>query len=127
MRDKFKNLKFLIVEDNEWSIMFYKSAFKRTGAEILLATNGEQAVEIVKANPDIDIILMDINMPKMDGITATKAIKKMSPTIPLIIQTAYVLDFNEAQCYESGCDFFIEKPVRLTVLFEAINKLINKK
>lgn len=127
MTSEFNDLKILVVEDNESNIMFFKSALKRTGATLLFAGNGEQAIETVKENEDIDIILMDINLPKMDGLTATTEIKKTYPNIPIIVQTAYVLDFSESKCYEAGGDYFIEKPIRLNKLNAAIKELVNKK
>ena len=126
MSSDFSNLKILVVEDNESNIMFFKSALKRTGASLIIVVDGEQAIETVKNTDDIDIVLMDINLPKLDGLAATREIKKIRPTLPVIIQTAYVLNFKEAECYEAGCDFFIEKPIRLNVLNEAITKLVNK-
>ena len=126
MGSDFSNFTILVVEDNESNIMFFKSALKRTGANIIIAVNGEQAIENVKNIPDIDIVLMDINLPKIDGLAATREIKKISPSLPVIIQTAYVLNFKEKECYEAGCDFFVEKPIRLTILYKAINSLVNK-
>lgn len=126
MSSDFSDLKILVVEDNESNIMFFKSALKRTGANLIIVTDGEQSIEMVKKTPDIDIVLMDINLPEIDGIHATREIKKIRPTLPVIIQTAYVLDFKEKECYEAGCDFFMEKPIRLNVLNEAITKLVNK-
>ena len=127
MKKNWIDLKILIVEDTESSIMFYKSAFKKTGAELLIANNGEQAVEIVKTTPDIDIILMDINMPIMNGIEATRIIKSIRPDISIIIQTAYVLDYSRQESLEAGCSFFLEKPIRLKALYEAIEEQINTK
>ncbi len=125
MRPNLNGKKILIVEDTDANIMFFKSAFKRTGAELFIATNGEESIDIVKENPDIDIILMDINMPKKDGLATTTAIKSTNPEIPIIIQTAYVLNHSQENCFAAGADFFIEKPIRLTVLFDAIQALLN--
>lgn len=126
MSGEFTNLTILVVEDNDSNIMFFKSALKRTGASIIIAVNGEQAIESVKKDPLIDVILMDINLPKMDGLKATTEIKKLYPNIPIIIQTAYVQNFTVKQCFEAGADSFIEKPIRLSVLFETIQKFVNK-
>ncbi len=127
MTSQLKNKRILVVEDIVSSIMFYKSAFKHSGAEILIATDGKQAVDIVTNNPDIDIILMDIVMPEMNGLEATKKIKEISPHTNVIIQTAYVQKDTEYQSYEAGCDAFLEKPVSLTKLLNLVDKLINKK
>ena len=127
MKAEFSNLKILVVEDNESNIMFFKSAFKRTGATLLIALDGEQAIDIVITNPDIDIILMDIHMPKMNGLEAAKAIKTIDPNLPIIFQTAYVLDYKQKQCEEAGGDFFLEKPIRIASLYDSIKELIIKK
>ncbi len=75
MESNWSDIKILIVEDIESSILFFTSAIKRTGATILTAVNGKEAIEAVKNNPDIDIILMDIHMPEMNGLEATSTIK----------------------------------------------------
>jgi len=121
------NKKILIVEDVVSSILYYKSAFKHSGAEILIATNGRQAVDIIVKNSHIDIILMDIVMPEMNGLDATKKIKEISPDTSVIIQTAYVQKHTAYQCFEAGCDAFLEKPVSLTKLLNLVDELINKK
>ena len=127
MTVQLNNKKILIVEDVVSSIMYYKSAFKHTGAELLIATNGKQAVDVVNKIPDIDIILMDIVMPEMDGLVATKKIKEISPNTAVIIQTAYVQKHTEYQCYKAGCDAFLEKPVSLTKMLNLVDELVNKK
>ncbi len=127
MTIQLNNKKVLIVEDVVSSIMYYKSAFKHTGANLLIATNGKQAVDTINKNPDIDIILMDIVMPEMNGLDATKKIKEISPNTAVIIQTAYVQKHTEYQCYEAGCDAFLEKPVSLTKLLNLVDELINNK
>lgn len=127
MTDNWKNITILIVEDADTSIMFYKLAFKQTEATVLLATDGEHAVETVKDNPNIDVILMDIRMPKMNGLEATTAIKAINPDIAIIIQTAYVLDYTQEECFEAGCDTFLEKPINLATLISSIDDLIKKK
>ncbi|MFK5857085.1 MAG: response regulator [Bacteroidota bacterium] len=127
MTSKWNNATILIVEDVVSNIMYYKSAFKHSGANILLATDGEQAVEMVKSNPNIDIILMDIHMPKMSGLEASTIIREISPKISIIIQTAYVLLHTEAECIAAGADVFLEKPISLSVLHDIINDLMKNK
>ncbi len=117
----------LIVEDIESSIKFFEAAFKRTGANILIAYNGKQAIDTVKSNNDIDIILMDIHMPEMNGLKATAAIKAINPEISIIIQTAYVVDYSRDECIKAGCDMYLVKPVSLNSLFTSIDEFINKK
>jgi len=127
MENDWKGIKILIVEDVESSIMFFKSAFKLTGATILIALNGEQAIEVVKNNPDIDVILMDIHMPKMNGLEAASVIKSNNPNISIIAQTAYVLQHTAEESLNAGCDVFLKKPISLITLISTINDLIKKK
>jgi|TARA_B100001971_G_C18159209_1_gene520423 CheY-like chemotaxis protein len=127
MESNWSDIKILIVEDIESSILFFTSAIKRTGATILTAVNGKEAIEAVKNNPDIDIILMDIHMPEMNGLEATSTIKSINPNISIIIQTAYVMDYSAEVCIKAGCDTYIVKPVNIDTLFKSINDLIKKK
>jgi CheY-like chemotaxis protein len=127
MENDWKGIKILIVEDDKSSLMFFKLAIKQTGATILTAVNGEQAIETVKNNKDIDVIIMDIHMPKMNGLEATRIIKNINSKIGIIIQTAYVLEHTKEECYEAGSDIFIEKPMSLITLISSINDLLNKK
>lgn len=127
METNLSNVKILIVEDIDSSLKFFESAFKRTEADILVARNGKQAVDAVKKNPDIDIIIMDIQMPEMNGLEATVAIKAINPKISIIIQTAYVIDYSRDECLKAGCDIYLVKPLSLNTLFNSINELLNKK
>ena len=114
----------LIVEDNETSNIYFEAALRKTKANLIWAKNGMDAVDIVKESDDIDLILMDINMPKMDGIEATKIIKTLYPEIIIVIQTAFVLSGEERLCHDAGCDEFITKPIRLKYLLDTINRYL---
>ena len=114
----------LIVEDNETSNIYFEVALRKTKANLIWAKNGFDAVEIVKSNNSIDLILMDINMPKMDGIEATKIIKSLNPNIIIVVQTAFLLSGEEQMCQEAGCDEFITKPIRLKYLLDTIDRYL---
>lgn len=114
----------LVVEDTDTSIMYYKAALKKTKAKLFYAKNGIEAIDIVKVDGNIDLVLMDINMPIMNGIEATKEIKKINPHIPIIIQTAYVLNDERIRCFEAGCDGFMAKPVKIHQLITTIEELL---
>jgi CheY-like chemotaxis protein len=114
----------LIVEDNETSNIYFEVALRKTKANLIWAKNGFDAVEIVKINNSIDLILMDINMPKMDGIEATKIIKSLNPNIIIVVQTAFLLSGEEQMCQEAGCDEFITKPIRLKYLLDTIDRYL---
>jgi two-component system cell cycle response regulator DivK len=114
----------LVVEDTDTSVMYYKAALKRTNATLLYASNGQEAIDAVNKGEDINLILMDINMPIMNGIEATKEIKKISPKIPIIIQTAYILNDERIRSFDAGCDGFMAKPIKINQLFTTIENLI---
>lgn len=114
----------LIVEDTDTSIMYYKAALKKSKVHLVCADNGMQAVELVKQGNHFDLILMDINMPVLNGIEATKQIKSINPKIPVIVQTAYVLNDERIKSFEAGCDGFMAKPVKIQQLFDTIESLL---
>lgn len=120
----WKGKTVLIVEDNETSNIYFEAALRKTYATLIWAKNGLDAVEIVKNNAQIDLILMDINMPKMDGIEATRIIKSIHPEIIIVVQTAFILSGEERMCQEAGCDEFITKPIRLNYLLNTINRYL---
>ncbi|HZL08429.1 MAG TPA: response regulator [Prolixibacteraceae bacterium] len=115
----------LIVEDNEPSNIYFEAALRKTKAKLIWAKNGLDAVENVKRNKQVDLILMDINMPKMDGIEATRIIKSLFPEIIIVVQTAFILSGEERMCQEAGCDEFITKPIRLKHLLDTINRYLS--
>ena len=97
---------------------------KPTQSKILRATTGIEAVNICKLNDQIDLILMDVRMPEMDGYEATREIKKIRSKLPIIAQTAYAIEGEINESLNAGCDDFITKPINWQVLFEIINKHI---
>lgn len=115
----------LIVEDDESSFEYLKVVLKKTAQFILWAPNGEEAVELCKNNPDIDLVLMDINMPVMNGYDATKAIKEFRPNLPIIAQTAYAIAGDREKSLAAGCDEYISKPIRREDLLDKIKKLLS--
>ena len=114
----------LIAEDNEANYFLLKKALEKTKAEIIRAENGLEAVNIFKSRPDIDIILMDIRMPEMDGIEATTIIKEMNSDIPIIVQTAFTMSSEKEKSFKAGCDDYISKPVNVKELYATVCKHI---
>ena len=110
----------LIVEDNEISRFYFEAAVQKLNATTIWAKNGVEGVELFRLNKQIDLVLMDLNMPEMDGFEATKILKSMRPEIPVIVQSAYILSGEENRSFEAGCDEFLSKPIRLNMLIEAI-------
>ena len=120
----WKGKVILIAEDIFTSTRYYQAALKRTNSEILIAKNGQEAVEIVEENKNIDLILMDIHMPELNGFEATRKIKKINHNISIVMQTAYILSGEEEKSYEAGCDDFLTKPVDLNKLLSVVNNYL---
>ncbi|NOY49912.1 MAG: response regulator [Chlorobi bacterium] len=114
----------LIVEDTDTSVMYYRAALKKTKVKLVYADNGQSAVDLIESGSSFDLILMDINMPVMNGIDATKKIKEFAPQVPIIIQTAYVLNDERIRSFDAGCDGFMAKPVKIQQLFATMESLL---
>jgi len=119
----------LIAEDEEMNFMFLQEALKVTGIHIVWAKNGSEAVEMVKNTPEIDVVLMDIKMPDMDGYQATAKVKSFNPSIPVIIQTAMALTDNQGKTDAQNADFddFITKPISRTTLIKILSHFLKNK
>lgn len=117
-------LKMLIAEDNESNFILYENMLSGS-YEIIHAWNGEEAVQLYEQNTP-DVILMDINMPKMDGYEATAEIKRMNPNVPIIAVTAYAFATDKERMLESGFNGYVSKPINLTKLKEEINYVMRK-
>jgi two-component system, cell cycle response regulator DivK len=114
----------LIAEDEETNFLYLKTALSPTNINIIRAKNGKEAVEHVRINPLINIILMDIKMPEMNGLEATRGIKSFRKDIPIIAQTAFAMEEDRRNCSAVGCDDFLAKPIRYKVLIETISKFL---
>ena len=119
-----KEFTTLIAEDDEISFELYKIRLEELGMnlKIIHAKNGEIAVEKVKENPDIDLILMDIRMPVMNGYEATKKIREINKNIPIVAQTAFATIPEHHKVLEMGFNEFHAKPLKEEDLSNIINK-----
>jgi signal transduction histidine kinase/ActR/RegA family two-component response regulator len=115
----------LLAEDEPANIIYLEEVLKPTGARIFKALNGKQAVEIYKENPEIDIIIMDIKMPEMDGYEASEKIKSINKNVPIVSQTAYALPDEREKAAKAGIDDYLTKPIKPSVLLTVINKHLN--
>lgn len=113
----------LIAEDTESNYFFIEAFLERTHVNILWARDGLEAVEIFRKN-NINLVLMDIMMPEMDGYDATREIKAINPKIPIIAQTALALPDDEEKCYKAGCDYVLVKPINSEDLIASIRRFI---
>lgn len=116
----------LIVEDTETSNRFYNAALSRTNATLLWALNGNEALAQEEKNPNIDAILLDLNLPGMSGFEVLKTIRLKNKDVSIIVQTAYVLSGEEATCRELGASDFITKPIMLDHLLGTLRKHLMK-
>ncbi len=119
-----KKLKILIAEDDEVSEILLKYILEPFVKEILNVFNGEEAVETCKQNPDIDMVLMDIRMPQMNGYDATLQIRKFNKDVVIIAQTAFAMEGDREKALEAGCNDYISKPIQLDE-FKVILKKYN--
>ncbi|NJM15558.1 MAG: response regulator [Bacteroidales bacterium] len=120
----WSNRHILIAEDDKFSFKFLENYLRRTNVNIMHAETGRQAVELCMANPNIDLVLMDIQMPEMNGYEATTEIKKHCAQLPIIAQTANAIAEEKDKCFDAGCDDFVTKPINMKELFVKINKFL---
>ena len=118
-------LKILVTEDDQVNFYFLRVILTRAGHTIIHAITGTEAVVISRQNPDIDIILMDIRLPDMDGYEATREIRKFNPEIPIIALTAYAIEGDREKALEAGCTDYLAKPVKKEELIRTLNKYNN--
>jgi PAS domain S-box-containing protein len=120
-RKKTKPL-ILITEDDELNYEYFSIVLKTNGYKTLRALNGLEAVSLCRQNPKISIVLMDIKMPVLDGIEATRLIRKFKPEMPIIATTAHAQPGDEGRFLEAGCNDYLSKPVNKEKLLSLIRK-----
>ena len=114
--------RILVAEDNDSNYLLMTFILKNH-YEYFRAANGQEAVDKVSTEHP-DLVLMDLKMPIMDGLTATKQIKKMLPNLPVVALTANAFDSDRQQAMDAGCDAFLSKPVSATDCLQTIEKLL---
>jgi PAS domain S-box-containing protein len=118
-----EGLTILIAEDEDVNYLFLETLLSPMNWKLIRARNGQEAIELVKSNEGIHLILMDIRMPVMDGYLAAQAIKKIRPHLPILAQTAYANDY-EIEKYRGVFDDYMTKPLRIQVLKQKISKFL---
>ena len=124
--NKIKNLKVLIVEDDAISKLLITIAVKPYSREIIKVSTGVEAIEICRKIPDIDLVMMDINMPEMGGYEATNEIRKFNKNIVIIAQTANGMQSDHDNAIKAGCNDYISKPINISTLSKLICKNFKK-
>ncbi len=114
------SVKILVVEDDPISFMLLKEILKPTNYQVFHADNGRVGVDFMLHNQDVDLILMDVNLPVLNGHDATKEIRKFNTSVPIIAQTANAMAGDKEKAIEAGCSDFITKPIKAALLLEKI-------
>jgi len=120
--NRIKKLNIVIAEDDETSTMLLKIEVGPFSQKVLITKTGAETVEACYANPDIDLVLMDIQMPGMDGYEATRQIRQFNKKIIIIAQTAFALAGDKEKALEAGCNDYISKPINKDKLSGLIQK-----
>lgn len=118
--------KILIADDDNISVILLTNNLKEFNADILVARNGEEAIKVFMANPDIELIFMDIKMPNLNGYEATKQIKALNPKIIIIAETAFAMADDEKRAMEAGCDAYITKPINADKLKRMVRQMLGR-
>lgn len=119
---QIKKLKILIADDEIMAQKYLAEVLKKIQKEILYAETGLKAVDLCRNNSDIDLILMDLRMPDMNGYEATRIIREFNKEVVIIAQTAFGLLGDREKAIDAGCTDHISKPIKKGVLLELINK-----
>ncbi len=128
LKKQAANPLIMIAEDDETNFFYLNALLKfETNAQVIHASNGREAIDLFKTNPDIAIILMDIKMPEIDGLEATRQIKQLNKEIPIIGITAYSMSGDKERVLAAGCDGYISKPINKKNLLEKIEEYIDLK
>jgi PAS domain S-box-containing protein len=116
---------FLIAEDSILNYTFLEALFQRTKVKVLWAKNGREAVDMCRDHEEIDLVLMDIKMPILDGLEAIAEIKKFRSNLPIVVQTAYAMPEDRERSLAAGGDEYLTKPINVDELFGTISKFLN--
>lgn len=120
----FNGKNILIVEDVDSNFELLAIILMPTKSKIIRAGNGLEAVEICKDNLNIDLVLMDIQLPVLNGLDATMRIKKFRPELPIIAQTAFAMSEEKEACFVAGCNAYIAKPIRAELMLPVLSELL---
>jgi PAS domain S-box-containing protein len=122
-----KNSVILVAEDDDYNYKFIETVLSRADFKVIRAENGVEAVNICYNNSDVSLVLMDLKMPVMGGIEATRQIKNFLPNLPVIALTAFVSTDDEQEAFLCGCEEYIKKPVDRSHLLASVGDLLENK
>ena len=112
----------LIAEDEDSNFLYLEAVLHKTGVSLIWARNGEEAVKACQDNPAIDLILMDLQMPNINGYEAREQIKAFRPELPQVAQTAFAMADDEKRAMDAGFDAYISKPIRKSNLLTLVGR-----
>ncbi len=120
----WKDKTILIAEDEESNFLYLEAVLKKTGVNIIWARNGDEAITACQDNHGIDLVLMDLQMPILNGYAARDSIKALCPGLPQIAQTAFAMADDEKRAMEAGFDAYISKPIRKSNLLSMVARFL---
>jgi CheY-like chemotaxis protein len=116
--------KCLLVDDNKDVLIYLNRILLDTGINVMMARSGLEAVGIIQNTPDLDVVLLDMQMPEMNGIEVTREIRKIRKALPIIAQTAFIYEDDKDIILEAGCDACLIKPIRKEHLLTVMSGFI---
>jgi len=119
-----KKLRILIAEDDDVSFKYLSMVLSHFGPDMIRTSTGQEALEIFRITSQFDLILMDIKMPEMDGLTAIREIRKTDSEIPVIVISAYALKGDREKALEAGCNEYLSKPVKPEEILDVISRYL---
>lgn len=122
----WENRTILIGEDELINYRLLEVILLKTKVRLLHGKNGLQALDLYNQNPNVDLILMDIKMPEMDGYEVIREIRKHNSKVPIIAQTAYALEEEKTKSLEAGCNAYLTKPINKSELLNLIHSFFKR-
>lgn len=119
-----KPIRVLLVEDQKYNQLVLHKMIEALGIPVISVSNGKEAIETVKANSDICLVLLDLKMPVMDGYQTLHELRKINPGLIVVAETAYAMSGDRDRIIEAGFDDYLPKPITLEMLREIFNKYL---
>lgn len=122
--DEKRNPNILIAEDVESNFLYLKAVLSKLNANVFWAKNGIEVLDICEKEQKMDLVLMDLQMPDMNGYEATQILKKKYPGLPVIAQTAFAMSDDREKALDAGCDDYLAKPIKSKDLLNITEKYL---
>jgi two-component system, cell cycle response regulator DivK len=122
--DEKRNPNILIAEDVESNFLYLKAVFSKLNANVFWAKNGLEVLDICEKEEIMDLVLMDLQMPEMNGYEATQILKQRYPELPVVAQTAFAMSDDREKALDAGCDDYLAKPIKSKDLLSIAEKYL---